>query len=89
MNIRKIVGNTTVNVLILVYRNGSVRHRDIAKLVSSRGMLSLTLNSLVTEELISREVKADSIPPQTYYTITEKGRELARRFEEVRSILEA
>lgn len=88
MDIKKIGNLTVVKVLIFIHLNGSVRHRDIAKIVLSRGSLSLTLNSLLREKLITREVNVLHAPAQTYYSITEKGREVARRFKEIVHILE-
>ncbi|WP_309492890.1 winged helix-turn-helix transcriptional regulator [Candidatus Hecatella orcuttiae] len=87
LKIEKIGKTTTVAVLILIFQAGSVRHRDIAKHVPSRGALSSALNSLLEEKLVTRQVNTESMPAQTYYTITEKGREVARRFDEIIDIL--
>lgn len=89
LKIEKIGKSTVVTVLILISQTGPMRHRDIAKYVFSRGSLSLVLNSLLKEKLITRRVDAETMPARTYYTITEKGREVARKFEEIIDILES
>ena len=75
-------------MLIFVYEKSSVRHREIAKLVKSRGTLSLVLNALMDEGLIIREVKTDFTPIQTFYIITEKGKRIAEKCREIMEILE-
>lgn len=66
----------------------TVRHRDLARLITSRGTLSLTLNSLLDEGLISRRVNTETTPIQTYYTITEKGKKVTEKLEEIKILLE-
>jgi len=87
LSLRRILNSTVVNLLVYIYLHGLVRHRDLARLVSSRGSLSLALNSLLDEGLVTREVNAEHFPPQTYYSVTERGRKVAARLEEIREIL--
>jgi len=48
--------------------------------------LSANLKELEKEELINRRVVTTK-PIQTYYSLTEKGKEVARRLGEIRAFL--
>jgi len=87
LSLRRILNSVVVNLLVHIYLRGSVRHRDLARLVSSRSSLSLALNSLLNEGLVTREVNTQRFPPQTYYSVTERGKEVAARLEEIREIM--
>ena len=87
LSLRKILNSAVVNLLVHIYLHGSVRHKDLVKLISSRGSLSLALNSLLDEGLVTREVDTQHFPPQTYYSVTERGKEVAARLEEIREIM--
>ncbi len=84
---KKIFENQIFLILDFIYLNGPVRHRDIAQQTSSRGTLSLSLNSLLKEGLITRQVNTETKPIQTYYQITDKGKNLAEKLREIRKIL--
>ena len=50
------------------------RHSELTALMTSRGTLSLNLRELEEEKLIKRRV-AVTKPIQTFYSLTEKGKE--------------
>lgn len=89
MRIKKIVDNATVVILIFICQKGSVRHKDLSKLISSRGTLSLALNALLEEGLVARKVNTKVMPIQTRYAATDKGRKVAKKLQEIKEILEA
>jgi len=65
---------------------GEVRYSDLADLFTSRGTLSLNLKDLEEEKLIQRRIVA-SKPIQAYYSLTDKGKEVAKRLNEMRRLL--
>ena len=66
-----------------------MRHRDLTLVVSSRGSLSNSLNVLLDDGLVAREVDADFRPPRTFYTLTEKGRKVAYHLKAARELVAA
>ncbi len=84
---KKIFELPTLLILDFIYTNSPVRHKDIAQQVSSRGTLSMSLNSLLEEGLIVRKVNTETKPVQTYYLITRKGKDIAEKLQEIRKIL--
>ena len=87
MQISKLVNNATVDVLLFICQHGSVRHREVSRIVKSRGTLSIALRALLEDGLISRHVDAETIPVKTYYTATEKGKRVAEKVMELKNIL--
>ncbi len=87
MKIEKIFSLPLIRILDFIYENSPVRHKDIAKIVKSRGTLSLSLNSLIGSGLVSREVSAETVPIQSYYHITEKGKIIAEKIREIKNAL--
>ena len=84
---KKIFELPTLLILDFIYTNSPVRHKDIAQQTQSRGTLSASLNALLEEGLIVRQVKTDTKPIQTYYLITDKGKIVAKKLQEIRKIL--
>jgi len=69
-----------------MFEKGEVRYTDLADLFTSRGTLSLNLKDLEEEKLIQRRI-VTSKPIQAYYSLTEKGKEVAKRFNEMKRLL--
>ncbi|RJX16155.1 hypothetical protein CW703_02250 [Candidatus Bathyarchaeota archaeon] len=88
MSIKKLLNSPSLLILNFLYHMEAVRHKDLARLITSRGTLSLTLNSLLEEGLISRHVNTETTPIQTYYAITEKGKKVTEKLEEIKILLE-
>ena len=59
-----------------------MRYSDLTKLIASRGTLSLNLKELDEEGLIQRRVVTTK-PIQAYYSLTDKGMEIAAHFEKI------
>ena len=76
----------SVRLLLFLYKKGEVRYTDLAKLIASRGTLSLSLKELDEEGLIQRRVVTTK-PIQTYYSLTDKGKEIAIHFERIKKML--
>ena len=86
MKISAILGVPSVRILLFLLEKGEVRYSDLADLFTSRGTLSLNLRDLEEEKLIQRRIVA-SKPVQAYYSLTEKGKEIAKRMNEIKKTL--
>jgi len=86
VKISAILGMPSVKILLFMLEKGEVRYTDLADLFTSRGTLSLNLKDLEEEKLIQRRVVA-SKPIQAYYSLTEKGKEIAKRMNEIKKTL--
>jgi DNA-binding HxlR family transcriptional regulator len=75
-----------VQILLLVYSDGEVRHSELERLIRSRGTLSSNLNDLLEEGLLRRKVVA-SKPIQSNYSLTERGKEVAGILTDLRNSL--
>jgi len=75
-----------VKILLFVHSKGEVRHSELERLVRSRGTLSSNLNDLLKEGLLSRNVIA-SRPIQSNYSLTEKGKAVAKTITDLRTSL--
>jgi DNA-binding HxlR family transcriptional regulator len=78
----------TVSVLMFLLDRGEVRYAELARLISSRGTLSLSLKELDEEKLIVRRVVALK-PIQAYYSLTKKGRLVASELRKTEELLRA
>ena len=86
MKISVLIQTPSVRILLFLYKKGEVRYTDLAKLIASRGTLSLSLKELDEEGLIQRRVVTTK-PIQTYYSLTDKGKEIATHFERIKKAL--
>lgn len=86
MKISKILEIPSVKILLFIFDEQEVRYTDLTKIITSRGTLSSNLKALEKEELVERRVVATK-PIQTYYSLTEKGQKIAKRFSEIDDIL--
>ena len=86
VKISAMLQSPSVRVLLFIHENGEVRYRDLMNLITSRGTLSLNLKELDEEGLIQRRVVSTK-PIQSYYSLTEKGAKIAKRLNEMKSIL--
>jgi DNA-binding HxlR family transcriptional regulator len=79
--------DVTVEILLIVYERGRVRHRDLALVVSSRGSLSNSLNTLLDNGLVVREIDEKFKPVRSFYRITEKGRKVAHHLKAAKELM--
>ena len=86
MKISALLRTPSVKILLFLYKKGEVRYTELAKLIASRGTLSLGLKELDEEGLIQRRVVTTK-PIQTYYSLTDKGKEIAIHFERIKKTL--
>ena len=86
MKISALLGTPSVKILLFLYKKGEVRYTELARLIASRGTLSLSLKELDKEGLIQRRVVTTK-PIQTYYSLTDKGKEIAIHFERIKKTL--
>ena len=86
MKISAILEAPSVKILLFMLEKGEVRYTDLADLFTSRGTLSLNLKELEEEKLIQRRIVA-SKPIQAYYSLTQKGKEIAKLMNEMKRLL--
>jgi DNA-binding HxlR family transcriptional regulator len=90
--LRKLFGKGYIEVLFFIDEKRSVRFSDIRRLcldsgiVGSRGTVPIILRNLVNQHLIEREVVATR-PIQTFYKITELGKQVAHHLRSVKQLL--
>ena len=77
----------SVKILLYLYENGEVRYKDLTKLIDSRGTLSLNIKELQEELLIERSILTTK-PIKAYYSLTEKGKEIAVLLRKIEKIEE-
>jgi DNA-binding HxlR family transcriptional regulator len=75
----------SVKILLYLYENSEVRYKDLTKLIDSRGTLSLNIKELQEELLIQRSILTTK-PIQAYYSLTEKGKEIAVLLRKIEKI---
>lgn len=85
MKIEDIIKKPAIRIILFLYQEGEVRYRDLTDLIYSRGTLSTNMNSLEEEELIQRRVET-SKPPKSFYSLTNKGEQVARYLYKVKQI---
>jgi DNA-binding HxlR family transcriptional regulator len=66
----------SVKILLYLHEHSEVRYTDLTKLIASRGTLSLNIKELEEEQLIQRRILTTK-PIRAYYSLTEKGTEIA------------
>jgi DNA-binding HxlR family transcriptional regulator len=79
VKISTLLETSSVKILLFLYQHGEVRYADFTKLIASRGTLSLNIRELEEEELIQRRVVTTK-PIQAYYSLTDRGKEIASHF---------
>ncbi len=87
MKIKDVLQSPSVKLLLFIHDKGEVRYADLAKLIRSRGTLSVVLEELEEERLIQRKV-VSSKPIKSFYTLTEVGRTVAGHFSSIKSKLQ-
>jgi DNA-binding HxlR family transcriptional regulator len=83
VKVSKLVEVPSVKILLFIFEKDEVRYIDLTDLIDSRGTLSVNLKELEKEELIKRRVVTTK-PIQTYYSVTKKGEEIAKRLKEIK-----
>jgi DNA-binding HxlR family transcriptional regulator len=86
LKISSLIENPSVKILLHINTKGEVRFTDLTMLIDSRGALSTNLRALEIEGLTNRRV-VTSKPIQAYYSLTEKGKMIARNFLEIKDAL--
>ena len=87
MRFSALLETASIKILLYLYENGEVRHKDLTRLIGSRGTLSLNIKELQEELLIERSILTTK-PIQAYYSLTEKGKEIALLLRKIEKIEE-
>ena len=82
MKISRVLQISSIQILLFLYEKGEVRHGNLTKLITSRGTLSLSIRDLEEEALVQRRV-VPTKPIKSFYSLTGKGREVAKRLQEI------
>ena len=84
--VSEIIGRKWVSLIIRDLADGSRRFGQLEHSVGvSPRILSMRLQELETDGLVSRKIFAE-VPPRTEYTLTDRGRLLVPLIETMRSI---
>jgi DNA-binding HxlR family transcriptional regulator len=86
LKISDLLQTPSIEILLFLHSKGEVRYTDLTKLITSRGTLSLSLKELDEERLIQRKVITTK-PIQTYYSLTNKGKEITNHIETIKKTL--
>ena len=86
MKISALLRSPCIQILLFVHSKGEVRHSELESLIKSRGTLSSNLNDLLDEGLLRRNVVA-SRPIKSNYSLTEKGKAVAKVLADLRNSL--
>lgn len=86
VKISKILESPAIVMLLFLLERGEVRYREFSEVFDSRGTISNNLNDLEDEGLIKRRI-VETKPAQSYYSLTDEGREVAQEFDAIRSRL--
>ena len=86
MKIYSLLETPSVKILFFLHEKGEVRYTDLTKLMTSRGTLSLNLKELEEEGLVQRRIVATK-PIQAYYSLTDKGKEIAFLLSKIKKTL--
>ena len=85
MKISRILQVPTVRILLYLLEKGQVRHSELAKIIASRGTLSLSLKELEEEGLVRRRI-VDSKPIRSFYSLTPRGAEIAKYLDKIEKL---
>lgn len=86
MRISEFLRSPSIKIVTYLHEKGQCRHNELERLIRSRGTLATNLNDLIEEGLVTRKV-IPSKPIQSNYSLTEKGREVAKRLTEIGALL--
>lgn len=86
MKFASILQFSNVRIVLLLSQKREARYAELDRFVSSRGTLSLTLKELQEEGLIKRRVVV-SRPIQTHYSLSKKGKKLARTLDQLQNLI--
>jgi len=87
VKISDLLRTPSIEILLFLYKKGEVRYTGLTRLIASRGTLSLNLKELDEEGLIQRRVVTTK-PIQAYYSLTDKGREIATYLDKIKKTLQ-
>lgn len=90
--LRKLFGKGRIDVLFFINGKRSARFADIRKfcldygIIGSRGTVSIILRNLTDMKLVERRV-ATTRPVQTFYEITQLGRQVVGHLKSIKRLL--
>jgi DNA-binding HxlR family transcriptional regulator len=82
-----VTGQWTTHILWVVSKNSPIQFNELKRQIAgiSAKVLTVRLRALEAEEIVSRQVKPTN-PPQVYYSLTKKGRDLIGAFEHLNKV---
>lgn len=86
LKISALLGVPVVKILLFLHEHGEVRYTDLTKLITSRGTLSLNIKEFEEEGLIQRRILTTK-PIQAFYSLTEKGAEIASLLRKIKKMV--
>lgn len=91
--LRKLFGKGYIEVLFYIDEKRRARFSDIRRfcldsgVIGSRGTVPIILRNLANQHLVEREV-VGTRPVQTFYKITELGKQVAHHLKSVKQLLQ-
>lgn len=91
-SLRKLFGKGRIDVLLFIDEKGSARFSDIRKfcldhgVVRSRGTIPIILRTLTGMKLVERKV-APTRPVQTFYEMTQLGKQILEHLKSIQHLL--
>ncbi len=86
LKVTQILEIASVKSLLLLFEKGEVRYSELLSLIKSRATLGVSLRDLEQEGLIQRRV-VDSKPIKSFYSLTEKGADVAKALQQVNILM--
>jgi DNA-binding HxlR family transcriptional regulator len=86
VKISALLETPSVKILLYLHEHDEVRYTELTKLIASRGTLSLNIKELEEEGLIQRRILTTK-PIQSFYSLTEKGVEIAFLLCKIKKLL--
>ncbi|MFQ6003288.1 MAG: winged helix-turn-helix transcriptional regulator [Candidatus Zixiibacteriota bacterium] len=87
MKMRAVLELSNIRIMLYLLERGSARYSEVLKGVGlSRGALALALRDLQDDGLTERRVEATR-PIQTTYSLTAKGKEIAKHLESIKKLI--
>ena len=87
MKMKAVLELSNIRVMLYLLERGRARYSELLKGVGlSRGALALALRNLQDDGLIEKKVEATR-PIQTTYSLTDKGKEIAKHLESIKKLI--
>jgi DNA-binding HxlR family transcriptional regulator len=88
VKVSSLLNQPSIKILLHLHVKGQTRHSELEKVIRSRGTLAANLNDLIDEGLVARKVLPTK-PIQSNYSLTDKGRSVAKTLMDLQKLTES